>query len=128
MTDAEDIAQRDLMYGYKATTTFQESYHQPCRFRTSDCPDRCGHATNVYKFHLDSLQAEKGPNCSKFVTPVQEGTLHVVSEKDLGSFADLAKSLQAGDRVNLSWNHDYVTFQSGSKSPERPVVNLSKVK
>ena len=127
MTEADDIAQRDLLYGYKAVATFVESHLQPCRFRTSLCPDKCGHASIVYKFHLDSLQAQEGNGDTKFVTPEKEGTDHLVGEKDLGTFVDLAKSLQAGDKVNLAWNHDYVTTKGGSKFPERPVVALSKV-
>ena len=130
MTDshqAGEIAQRDLLYGYKAVATFQESHHQPCRFMTSLCPDQCGHATDVYRFHLDKLQAQKGNGDTRFVTPVKEGTDYVVGAKDLGTFAAVANALQAGDKVNLAWNHDYVTTHSGSKFPQRPVVDLSKV-
>ena len=126
MTDTEAEAQRDLMYGYKSVATFKECYHQPCRFRTSMCPDKCGHATNIYKFHLDSLTVEKGENASKFVTPIEQGTEHLIGEKELGTFLEVAESLQAGDKVNLAWNHDYVTTQGGSKYPDRPVVALSK--
>lgn len=126
-TNTQEVIHRDLLYGYKTVATFQESYRQPCRFMTSLCPDQCGHATNVYKFHLDTLQAEQGTSAdTRFVTPVTEGKDHLVGEKDLGAFVDLAKSLQAGDKVNLDWNHDYVT-KGGSKFPDRPVVNLAKV-
>jgi hypothetical protein len=33
---------RELMFSYEAHCTFVEKKEQPCRFRTSLCPDQCG--------------------------------------------------------------------------------------
>ena len=39
---------------------------------------------------------------------------------------EIIEGLQEGDRVLLSWNHNYVT-RGGSSAPERPITKLRKV-
>lgn len=123
--DGADGEQRETMYAYAANATYLGSRHQPCRFRTSLCPHQCGHATDVYRFHLDQLTATKNEASShvRWVTPEEAGKEHLVGEADLNSYIELAKSLKPGDMVALEWSHDYVT-RGGSSFPDRPVTRL----
>lgn len=120
--------QRELIYGYAATATFKGKRHQPCMHRTSECPDRCNHATTVYTFHLDSVAVtDPGSKHAKFVTALEEGKDHHVGEKDLGAaHLEVAAALAEGDKVEINWNHDYVT-KGGASGPDRPVVKLVKL-
>jgi len=118
---------REVMYSYVSSATYMGARHQPCRFRTSLCPDRCGHATDVFSFKLDALAVTKNEESgsARWVTPEKEGTEHMIGESDLKEFVGLAKSLAAGDTVDLRWSHDYVTV-GGSSGPDRPVTHLAR--
>mmetsp|Transcript_18666 Transcript_18666/g.48645 ORF Transcript_18666/g.48645 Transcript_18666/m.48645 type:complete len:131 (+) Transcript_18666:133-525(+) len=116
---------REVMFGYCATATFVGSRHQPCRFLTSECPDRCGHASTVYRFRLDRLDVQ--PNVesthAKWVTPVKEGSELLVGERDLHEWREAAGALSDGAKCDLEWSHDYVTV-GGASGPDRPVTLL----
>ena len=118
--------EREVMFSYVSSATFMGARHQPCRHMTSLCPDRCGHATDVYSFRLDTLATTKNEASShvRWVTPETEGGTHMVGESDLKQYLDLAKSLSPGDKVILEWSHDYVTV-GGSSGPDRPVTKLA---
>ena len=118
--------EREVMFSYVSTATFMGARHQPCRHMTSLCPDRCGHATNVYSFQLDSLAVTKNEASShaRWVTPETEGGTHMTGESDLKQYLDLAKSLSPGTKVNLEWSHDYVTV-GGCSGPDRPITKLA---
>lgn len=117
---------RENMFSYDAITSFLGSQMNPCRFKTSLCPDRCGHAQLVYRFKLDELKVTKNESSknAKWVTPVKQGTEKMVSAQEIPQDQlSVAQSLTVGDRVQLCWNHDYVTI-GGSSGPERPVTKL----
>ena len=122
---------REVMYAYSSSScTFVGMRHQPCRFRTALCPDRCGHATNVFTFQLDNLAVTKNEESrnAKWVEPLKVGSEHAVGEADLGEASKtVAQLLQPGDKVQLEWSHDYVTV-AGSSGPDRPVSHLVKLK
>ena len=118
---------REVMYSYVSSATYMGARHQPCRHRTSLCPDRCGHAIDVFTFKLDALAVTKNEESGsvRWVTPEKEGTERMIGESDLKEFAGLAKSLAAGDTVDLRWSHDYVTV-GGSSGPDRPCTHLAR--
>lgn len=122
---------REVMYAYSSSScTFVGMRHQPCRFRTAQCPDRCNHAKNVFTFLLDNLAVTKNDQSrnAKWVEPVKVGAEHVVGEGDLGEASKtVAQVLRPGDKVKLEWSHDYVTID-GSSGPDRPVSCLVKLK
>ena len=86
---------REVMFSYVSAATFAGARHQPCRFRTSLCPDRCGHASEVYGFTLDSLEVTKNDASThaRWVTPVEVASTHMVGESDLKQYLELARSL-----------------------------------
>eukprot|EP00930_Biecheleria_cincta_P080385 TRINITY_DN68612_c0_g1_i1.p1 TRINITY_DN68612_c0_g1~~TRINITY_DN68612_c0_g1_i1.p1 ORF type:complete len:152 (-),score=19.41 TRINITY_DN68612_c0_g1_i1:423-878(-) len=118
--------EREVMFSYISSATFVGARHQPCRHLTSLCPDRCGHATDVYSFQLDTLATTKNEASSnaRFVTPETEGGTHMIGESDLKQYLGLAKSLSPGDKVILEWSHDYVT-KGGCSGPDYPVTKLA---
>lgn len=126
----ETSSVRELMYAYEGRAIFLEKYHQPCRFLTSLCPINCGHATDLYKFQLTNLSATKNEQSShvQWVTPVEPNSTHLISSKDLSvsGLLEIVESLQAGDTVQLAWNHDYLTNNGGSY-PEYPITLLQRV-
>jgi len=111
---AEDSAdtQRDLMYGYTSLASFVEK---------RNCI-----GGQVFVFRLDSLTVTRNPDSSnaKWVTPVAEGQEHMIGLKDMHQHLAVAEALQPGARVQLDWNHDYVTV-NGCSSPDRPVIALA---
>mmetsp|Transcript_22248 Transcript_22248/g.27285 ORF Transcript_22248/g.27285 Transcript_22248/m.27285 type:complete len:127 (-) Transcript_22248:55-435(-) len=120
---------RELIFGYEAAATFIEKYYQPCRFRTSNCPDRCGHAANVFTFHLDILEVTHNPESknAKYCTPLKEGDKQRIGEENLGKeFLQLAHTLVNGDTVKIVWKHEYVR-KDGSSGPEYLVRELVKL-
>lgn len=124
---------RELIFGYSSKATFLSKEFRPCRFRTSLCPNECGHAKTLYKFNIDSISVEENPNSSqaKYCTPVKEGSIHFVPQDklflgDSSALQQVADSLVPQDKVSLDWNHDYVS-KEGSHFPDHPVVKLLKL-
>lgn len=113
--------ERQLLSLHETVAEFAGTAKMPCRFRTSLCPDKCGHAGDVATFTiLGYIHYEKPGEYGDAKTAKY---LHKVD-------AALAKQLAAlkpGDKLLLVWQHDYVTRTSegGSiKSPERVIKKL----
>jgi len=109
-----DNAQRELMYGYSSTATFMGRRQSP--------------AGEAFVFRLDSLTVTHNQTSanSKWVTPVAEGVEHMIGRSDLYEHLVTAEALHDGARVQLEWNHDYVTVD-GCSGPDRPVVTLTQL-
>ena len=122
--------QTERIYTYTSTATFISKKHQPCRFRTSNCPNECNHEKILYSFHIDSIDVTVNPDSTnaKYCTPVKQGDTHYIDDAELErqSLKDVSDSLVEGDHVELDWNHDYVT-KNNCSSPEYPVVKLVKL-
>ena len=71
--------------------------------------------------YLDSLNVDENPDSkqAQWCKPEKAGAVHCVGEADFSQAAlkETADSLTAGDKLELSWNHDYVT--KGSSQPRR---------
>ena len=118
---------REMIYKYVAFGSFKQSKVQPCRHKTSLCPDRCTHAQKLYVFTLTDISVEPGTSKQrKFCNPLTLGKEFCISEKDMGTWVDVATNLTENDQVAIEWQHDYVT-RNGCSGPERPVIRLSKL-
>ena len=106
---------------------FERIEHIPCRFRTSLCPDHCDHATDVAVFKVISYNNYALND--KYGDEKQE-IIHVDVKKTIygqdPAVAQLALTLQKGQRVHLEYDHLYLT-DGGSKYPVRPCTKLEIV-
>ena len=50
LADAGPAVERETLVSYTAKATFRGSEHRPCMFRTSLCPNDCGHEMTVFRF------------------------------------------------------------------------------
>lgn len=116
---------RELMYAYSAEAKFEGKEFQPCRHMTSLCPNKCNHATDLYRFTIQKLDVTANPDSTnkKWVTPVEVGTSYLVAQTWLNGYENAAEALQPGNMVQLAWNHEYVTA-SGCSSPQYQVQGL----
>ena len=123
----------EVMYAYECTAAFVALQHRPCHFRTSDCPDLCGHATDVLAVKLIHVNAVKNEHSKhvQWVTPVEAGEDHFVDLKGLSAdLLKVARELKDGDKIAINWEHQYVTNieESGGRAsgPEYHVTHLSR--
>jgi hypothetical protein len=106
--------------------------HMPCRFRTSDCPDRCGHAFDAAEFKILSYEEyeKKGEygdeKRTKFHARLDATDASRTDYQD-PKFTEVIKTFSPGQKVKLSWDHIYVTDSTGSKRPERPIRALEPI-
>ncbi len=63
------------------------------------------------------------PKSDTFVFMIEDNMKRL---KVTPAIRDTMKSLKKGDRVFLSWNHNYVTVD-GSSWPERPITKLERI-
>lgn len=117
----------DILSSHRTEATLKEVKDLPCRFLTSLCPDRCGHATRVAIFQITKyLQYEKE---GQYGDPKQELFYLDLKKDPYGqnkSIRETATALKVGDAVKLNWNHLYIK-KAGASYPERPVVLLEKI-
>ena len=104
------------------------SYHR-CMGLTALCPDQCGESGSFATFKIikyvkyEKLGEYGDPKCEQFMFLVEDNMKH---PKVPAAIRDAVNALKKGDRVLLSWDHDYVTV-NGSSGPERPVTKLEKL-
>ena len=108
---------------------FLGTYYHRCMGLTSLCPDQCGHSVTFASFRIIRyLKYEKcgeygDPKGDRFVFMIEDNMKHLKVRRDI---QEIVASLKQGDRLMLSWNHDYVTSDGGS-SPKRPIVKLERI-
>jgi len=114
---------------HATVSEFEGSNYHECLGLTSLCPDKCGQSGTVATFKIvQYLNYEKlgeygDPKCEQFVFMVEDNMKNPKVPNDI---RNTVNSLKKGDRVLLSWNHDYVTV-GGSSGPERPITKLEKL-
>mmetsp|Transcript_10651 Transcript_10651/g.18261 ORF Transcript_10651/g.18261 Transcript_10651/m.18261 type:complete len:125 (+) Transcript_10651:63-437(+) len=123
MGQREDIAHRQLLSLHETKAVFDGYGEQKCRFRTSLCPDRCGHGGKYAHFVIEEYV--------KYEKPGEHGDpqgkdFHVMIKDVPPNIVGNIEGLKQGDKVTLNWNHDYCTTTGGSKFPERPITKLEK--
>ena len=120
----------DVLCVNEVTATFKGIEHIPCRFMTSLCPDRCGHATDVATFEINEyLKYEKpGQYGDDKQTQLMWDLKPASAYNRLHpEYLEIVKNLQPGQKVKVNWTHFYVTDENGSKSPERTVTFFEKI-
>ena len=121
---------KDVLSVHETLATYQGTRHIPCRFMTSLCPDRCGHATDVAVFKIDEYQKYEKPG--QYGDPeAKEFLWNLKPDSDANrihpEYLEIVKGLQPGQKVKLNWTHFYVTNREGSKYPERSVTFFEKI-
>lgn len=125
---AEVLASHDVEASYAGT---QE---RRCMHMTSLCPDRCNHANMWAIFNVDKYLSYSKPGqygdeeqttFALQLRPAETKVSHAPGTLDLVS------TLAPGDRVRLTWVHEYVSELDerghGGKYPIRRVTMISKL-
>lgn len=128
--DAAPGETRKLLSKHSTVAEFTGMQFQPCRHLTALCPDKCTHAGQVASFKIIRyLKYEKpgkygDPKAAVFRTMVED---QLGNAKVSAATLRALKTLQKGDRVQLDWNHDYVT-RNGASFPVRTLTGLIVIK
>lgn len=115
----------EVLSSHRTKAVYEGTRHLPCYFKTSLCPDRCGHAQAVAVFRITEYLAYEKPGqygdakATEFLLPLKQG------EEVSADILSAAKGLNKGDAVRLEWLHEYVS-KDGSKYPRRRVTLLAK--
>ena len=119
------MATFDTLAKHVVIATFDGIVHQPCRFMTSLCPDRCGHAKDLAVFKIDEyVDFEKNSQYGEKVTVFQADiNPNAVNNRQEQKFIDIMKTLQPGQKVKIHWDHIYV-HNNGANYPERLIREL----
>ena len=123
------MSRRDLLSKHETVAKFDGPKQQRCLFKTSLCPDRCGHGgtTGIFSI-IKYLSYEKpgqygDPKKVKYHVRVND----IVESTGLTPQVKVVyDDLREGELVLLSWNHDYV-HTNGCSSPQRPITKLLKI-
>ena len=118
----------DTLATNSTIAVFEGISKRPCMFRTSLCPDRCGHSQEVARFKIVKYLDYTKPG--EYGDEKQEyfyANMNINSEEDRQKkeFIDIIKGLKEGDKVKLNWDHIYVD-NNGSRYPERPIRFIAK--
>lgn len=117
---------------HRTLARYEGTVDQPCRFMTSECPNRCDHGGRYAVFAIVEYTDYEKPG--KYGDAKQERFLVRVAHKDGLPDAEtpealrkVIEGLRPGQVVGLDWAHVYVTDPaSGSKWPERVVTRLAE--
>ena len=121
---------RELLSSHDTTAVFRGIREHTCLGRTSLCPDRCGHSGKLATFEILEYRHYEKPG--QYGDPKQE-RFQLLIEDNMGKrkISDAIHAailaLKDGDKVQLKWNHDYVT-KDRSSFPERTITLLEKLK
>lgn len=127
-TPAAPASNEKLLSHHDTQAVFKGTRQHRCRGMTMLCPDKCGDSGTLALFDIkaynDYQQPDKygDPKADQYVFMLASttGTSDVSPET-----AELVKSLQVGDEVNLVWDHVYVSDDHGSY-PKRVVRKIEK--
>jgi len=139
-TDAGDAprARREVavLSAHSVEATYAGRQERACMHRTSLCPDRCNHANAWLVFNVDSYLSYDKPGQygderqTQFALQVRPADK---MEHAAGTH-ELAASLAVGDRVALTWLHEYVSDfgvhegrETCAKYPIRRVTAISRL-
>ena len=118
----------DLLATNTVVAVYRGKVKPPCRFLTSECPDRCGHSREQAVFTVKASEAYSHPG--KYgddrLTPGAQwmvGTKDDIPGQDPAVLTQLA-GLQPGDTVRMTISHYYVTVNDASY-PVRSVTSLT---
>ena len=114
---------------HETIAEFEGCRDHRCMGMTSLCPDKCGASGSMAGFKIvkyvkyEKLGEYGDPKGERYDFLVED---NMKNPKVPAAIRDAVNALKKGDRVLLSWNHDYVTV-NGSSGPERPITKLEKL-
>lgn len=123
-----DGGRYDVLSRHDTEAIFAGTRTQVCHGRTMLCPDKCGGSGTLAAFRIVRYNAYE--QRSRYGDPRAE-TFEFMLEATTGKsdvspeIAARVRSLAAGTRVRLVWEHIYHTDPRGSKFPERVVREIS---
>lgn len=118
----------ELLARHETVAEFVGTSEHRCMGMTMLCPDKCGHSGTIATFKIIEYTRYEKPG--KYGDPKAERFI-VMLENNLGErkvSAAVRKriaALKPGDKVDLAWDHEYVT-RGGSSAPERPIRKVQK--
>lgn len=123
---ADKPEKREMLSTHETLATFEGLAYQRCRGRTARCPDHCGNSGDMATFKITQYLNYEKPG--KYGDAKAETYRFMVQDnqkkpKVAPAMQKTIAVLKPGDRVTLSWRHDYVT-RDGSSRPERTVTKL----
>ena len=119
----------DVLSVHKTRATFKGTREHRCMGLTSLCPDRCGDSGTMAVFEIDeyTLWEKRGEYGDDKQTTFQFLTENNMKKAKIpAELLAQMKTLKAGDKVVLEWEHRYMN-RDGSRWPERPVTKLEKL-
>lgn len=128
---ATDVANtgetRKVLAEHETVSVFEGVRFRKCMGRTALCPERCGDSGEFATFKVETYVSYKqhgkyGGKQTTFL--IQVSDFHKKPKGD-SEILKTVRSLESGDRVKLSWLHEYIT-RNGSSFPERTIVKLKK--
>lgn len=128
---ASPLPPADLLAANTVVAEYMGTVHQPCRFRTALCPDRCDHAAELARFRVIRNESYEQPGKYGDDKAEQDSVLLVDAVKDVPGQDDatvhrLISELKPGDQVRLTISHYYVR-DKGMHYPVRPVTQMEKL-
>ncbi|NLB68718.1 MAG: hypothetical protein GX804_03395 [Lentisphaerae bacterium] len=118
----------ELLSRHETVAKFMGTSYHRCMGMTSLCPDKCGHSGTIATFKIkeylgyDKLGKYGDEKTDKIIFMIEN---NLKQRKIPENIRKVVNSLEAGDEVELSWDHVYITHD-GSSFPERPVRKLKK--
>lgn len=121
----------DLLASNTVLAEYVDTVHQPCRFRTALCPDRCDHATDIARFRVLENKDYCRPGRYGDGKAEKDSILMVDARKAVPGQDDAdihrkLSGLKPGDKVEMTLVHYYVG-DGGCHYPVRPVAKLQRV-
>ena len=119
----------ELLSSHETEAVFVGIDYRVCRGLTGRCPERCGSSGEYARFTIEKYLKYEKPG--KYGDAKAKDRLIHISDFHKKPTGDpklntIIKGLTKGDRVLLSWNHNYVT-EGGSSAPQRPITKLEKI-
>jgi hypothetical protein len=122
----------EVLSVHHTITEYVGTVHIPCRHMTSLCPDHCKHAFDAAEFKIISYEHYEKPGKygddkqTKFHARLDSNKDSRVDYQD-PKFAAIIRELTPGQKVKLLWDHIYVSDETGSKWPERPIRSIELI-
>lgn len=122
---------RTLLAMHETKAILIEIKDHKCMGRTSACPEKCGHSGKVATFQIKEYinyeKKDKWGSQKQNIFHIQlTGCRKTSSFKQNSSIIAKVNSLDIGDEVLLSWNHNRVKSNTKSHG-EREVIKLQKL-
>ena len=123
-----------LLSAHETEAVFGGVEYYKCVYGTAGCPERCGDSGEYAIFKIVKyLKFEKPGKSSDGKAEERRVQIRDFHKKPKGDpkLGKTIRGLKKGDKVLLSWKHEYVTRTSvggaSSSQPERPITKLERI-